>query len=1162
MKTASRIISALLLGLASLTMQAQSDAHSWCEKSALAEGRWVKIALSDNYDGIYQINYSQLRAWGFSSPEKVGVFGFGGHPLSESFAGGHYDDVPEMAVLHDTANKRILFYGRGLVEWQYQDATFGYTHRWNTYSNQACYFLHEVTDDSPKSLPLQERPDFSAQTSVSTFDYCLLHENNNINIGETGKEFYGESFLSSRVQKFDMLLNHSLNANSALLTVNFVAYSNQSNTLTASINGKSAGSTSISAVTASYTFANEGTINTPLSDWNDLDDATVSLTYNTSDATPKVARLNYIRLQGKSPLCISDKEGYLLFRSSEARHQTVQYAISGMSAHMQVWDVTDPTHIVRQQTDETGSFVAAQSGIREYAIVNPASTSGFPGVTFVGEVKAQNLHGTPGANLVIVSAPGFMTQAQTLADYRRNKEGLSVLIVTPEQIYNEYASGTPDATAIRLFMKQMYDRQQRHDLTSEQQLRYLLLLGDGSFDNRRNALSNYQLLTYQSDASLRETSSCTCDDYFGFLDDDEGSKTAGQSQYSISGDRLDIGIGRLPANTVAEAEGMVGKIIRYSENRYLGSWKNRMVFLSDDDKMDNSGHDSPNLHIKHNEQLVKSLQRKGHHEIIYQKIYLPAYQHVTSAAGTEYPDAKKEFLEALQQGTMMVNYAGHGAAANITHENLMNTALAWNLRMKNLPLWIFASCDVSRWDASETSMGEALMLNADGGAVAVIGAARIVYASNNLVLNQGIADHLFDRHSDGTRFRLGDILKAAKLQTGSDFNKLNYALLGDPSMMLTLPQQEVLTEEVRYGDKVSVSGRVLLPGSQETDTLFNGLIYPTVYGAEDNLTADKGLWQEPLYTFASRNKKVFSGRDIVSRGKFAFSFQLPSDVTASDAGLVNLYVCSEEGDEGCGFYNNFAITANSSNRDDVTGPEITAMFLNAPSFQSGDRVGTTPFFYAEVHDESGFNTTGNDIGHDITLIVRSLSNTLLKPQQYVLNNYFTTFTGDATTGNVKYSLSALEEGRYEATFRIWDNNSNPTTQRFEFVVDASEAPRVELVQAYPSPARQGSEVTFRVMHNRPESADELHLQIYTQMGVKVLDKVVKSASADVVYLQEGTTDKTDISKELNGDETSQLMGCSTTTWTATVAPGVYMYRIFLKSDQGETITKAKKLIVY
>lgn len=1151
----------------SAMIQTAAGVHQWADNSALNEGYWVKVALDANYDGIYQISYSQLKSWGFTSPEKVGIYGFGGHELPEKFAIPHTDDLPEIAILHDSSHQRILFYGQGTTSWSFYNDSILFVHRNNSYSNKAYYFLH-AKEESPKSLTMQESATATGLPVVTTFEEHLLYEKDNVNLAEMGRELYGESFIYTQLQRFALTsgsnpqwLGHTLLKGSASLTINFVASTSTRSSIKVDVDNTTVGTFYIEKMTARYTTAYENTFNAKLRGMNDLTDPKVSLTFSTSDTDPKIARLNYIRMQGKCPLSASDKEAYMLWRSTEANKQQVQYEIEGLTPQMQIWDVTNPLNVTEQKTSN-GTFVPQQIGIREYAVVNTNHTSGFPSVSMAGIVSNQNLHGTSGANLVIVSAPGLMEQAQRLAQYRNTHDNLSVLVVTPEAIYNEYSSGTPDATAIRLFLKQMYDRQSNNALPAEAQLRYLLLLGDGTFDNRKNALSNFYLPTYMSENSLVETSSCTCDDYFGFLDDNEGGNTDNSNRYTITKDVLDIGIGRLPVHTNEEAENVISKIITYGENRNLGAWKNRLVFLGDDDKFDNSGHDSPNLHISHCDDMVNYMQEQGHHEFVYQKIYLPAYQQITSAAGTEYPDAKKELNEAMQQGALLINYAGHGAAANITHERMMTTSQAWELRMKKLPLWIFASCDVCRWDGSDTSMGEALLLNPNGGAIAVIGAARVVYASNNKVLNQGIIQHFCDRNEDGSYIRLGDMMKLAKRKVGTEYNKLNYALLGDPSMSLTYPGQQIEVDGVTYDDKVTISGRILKAGTQQTDTLFNGLLYPVVYGEEEELTADKGFWQEPAFTFASRTKKVFSGRDMIRNGKFKFSFNIPTDAgSTSNNGLVNLYACSDEGAEANGYYQDFYIASGEQSSNDTIAPEIKAIFLDSPSFKTGDKVGTTPFFYAEVHDASGFNTTGNSVGHDITLMVRSLSNTTLKPQQYILNQYFTTYTGDVTTGNVKYSLSTLEEGRYEATFRIWDSYNNPAVHTFQFEVSESEAPKVELVQAYPSPVKQGGTVTFRVMHNRPESAEEMHLQIYTQMGVKVLDKVVSSASAEVVYLSKDATSKTDVCEDLNADETSELMGCSTTSWAATVAPGVYMYRIYLKSDKGETSTTAHKLIV-
>lgn len=1149
--------------------------HTWAETSALAEGNWVKISLNDTEDGIYQITYSQLRSWGFSNPSQVGLYGFGGHTLNESFREDHIDDLPEVAVFHDTDRQRILFYGRGMTTWSYKNEQQGWLQRQHPYATTAFYFLHQKSGET--SLQMASHPSSTEQPSMTLreYDEYWLHETESSNLGESGRQWYGESFLNTKSQTFTLpenprLKGHILKAGTALLTVNFVARAAASTSFTVRINKKSVGAGTINATTNTYAFGSEGTLQTQLDSISSLDGASVGITFNPNSSTPSVARLNYIRLQGKCALEASSAEAFMLFRNSEAKNKRVAYALSGLNGKMQVWDVTSPTDVFRQELIDDTLFVPQQNGIREYAIVNLASND-FSGVSLVGSVKNQNLHALESVNMVILTAPAYVKQAEELASYRRQHDGLSVLIVTPELIYNEYASGVPDATAIRLFLKHLYEKGLRSEVSP--QLRYLLLFGDGHYDNRAAARTSNYLPCYEGEASLIGTSSYVCDDYFGFLDDEEGGRTDATGSIVIMADGIDIGVGRLPVRTSLQATELVKKIISYDSNQY-GSWKNRICFLSDDDKIEQSGSDSPQLHMKHNDQLEELLNKAGHNEYMYQKIYLPAYVQATTASGTDYPDARKEFNNTLQQGALIVNYAGHGSSNNITHEQIMSTQQASQLRMKHLPVWITASCDVSRWDADETSMGETLLLNPNGGASALISTTRVVYAAPNLTLNKAIINHLFDRHADGTRYRIGDILRSAKVALGSESNKLSFCLLGDPSMTLAYPEQKMVVDSIQGEfsslSKVTVFGHIQKLGSEEIDSTFHGLVFPTVFDAPETITADKGLWQSSSstedvpYTFQCRTRKIFSGRDNVEKGKFSFSFRVPQDLSGLPGnGMINLYACSEEGREGNGYYNDFSLKANDAdNHVDTLGPTLLSCFLESPEFKSGDVVGTTPFFYAEVIDQSGINATGASVGHDVSLTIQSLSNPLIAIRQINLNNYYTSFTGSYTRGNVKYQLSDLEEGTYRAMFRVWDIYNNATTYTFDFTVSSKTHPEIALIQAYPSPVKQGDKVTFRLLHNRPESADQLRLQVYTQTGVKVLDETTMSNSCEVVYLQPGATNKTQISKALNADETNQLMGSTTFTWNANVVPGVYVYRAYLTAGGEETASKSQHLIVY
>lgn len=1148
--------------------------HTWAEHSALAQGTWLKIALNSNEDGIYQIPYSQLRSWGFSNPSQVGVYGFGGHVLNESFKQNHIDDLPEVAIYHDQAGQRILFYGRGTIAWDYKNASTGFVQTQHPYSQHAYYFLHQKDQEAVRSIQPQASSSQAAQIEVSEYDDYWLHEQETANLGKTGRMWVGESFLTTQSQTFTLPDNsfhagHMIKAGTGRLDISFVAKANETTSYTVQLNDTTnLGTQNIYATTSSYGFGMEGIMSKVLSSQADMTSMKIRITYSPKGTSPTAARLNYIRLQGKCPLEAISYRPYTLFRHAASIQQRVAYHIRNIEAKMQVWDVTSPVDICQQMLEGDSLFVADQLGLREYAIVNTNSRD-FPQVSRVGIVRNMDLHATPAVNLVILAPSGLLSEAKTLADYRLEHDQLSYCLLTPEGIYNEYSSGVPDATAIRLFLKNLYDKEV--DAEGNHTLRYLLLFGDGHYDNRRAATSNNHLITYESQPSLVETSSYVSDDYFGFMDDSEGGNVDGLGQITLSGDRLDIGIGRIPVSSSDDAMNVVNKIIGYDHEQY-GSWKNQLCFLSDDDKIESGATDSPNLHMRHNDQLVNALQRKGHHEFIYQKIYLPAYQHTTSASGTDYPDARKELNNVLQQGTLILNYAGHGSTNSITHEQIMSATLARNLRSKHLPVWITASCDVSRWDADDKSMGENLLLNPQGGAAALISTTRVVYASQNLSLNKAIIDNLFDRNSDGTRYRMGDILRAAKVQLGSDYNKLNFCLLGDPTMTLAFPEQEIKIDSIQGTfqalNYVTIYGHVNRTGTQELDTTFEGLIYPTIYDAEDTIAANKGLYQldekDEYYRFVVRKRKLFAGRDIIRQGKFQFSFIVPNDVSPHEGnGMINLYACSVNGQEGNGYYSGFAVRHGSNDAQaDTIGPDILACFLDDPSFQSGDVVGRTPFFFAEVTDPSGINATGNSIGHDLSLTLQCISNPLIASRQIVLNNYFTTYTSASNYGNVKCSLTDLNEGTYQATFRVWDAYNNVSSYTFTFTVSDRTKPTIQMLSAYPSPVKQGEMVTFQLLHNRPESADQLRLQIYTQTGIKVTDQVISSTACEAVYLRPDATSVTQISHALNADETSEVMGSTSITWNANVAPGVYLYKVYLSASGDDVTTQAKMLIVY
>ena len=1085
------LLSTTLLLAAQTANAASYGKHDFAATSVLSEGLWVKVATDGDKNRILQISYGQLRDMGFAHPEHVQVYGYGGHVLSENLDEVEYDDLPLAPMVHDAAQNRLLFAAHGMVKWSAVGNR--YHHRRNVYETQGFYFLHETEEAThPSDSILYNHP------------LTLLHEEELVNIGQSGREKYGESFVSNKKQTFKL---GTLGAGDVDLRINAITKADAQTSYTVLVNGAEMGKISVSATSGSYSFASEGwyeeTIN--LDTESELE---VTLQYEPGSAKVELARLNYIEAVGN---WATDAPGY--------------------------------TQITLEKALE----------MKDYQ---------FASVKVIGRVENQDLHALPHCDMLIVTAPAYLSEANRLAEYRRSHDGLSVTVLTPEKIYNEFSSGGQDPTAIRL-------------LTKKLQPRYLLLMGKGHYDNQEID-RQYFLPSYETDYSLAETSSCVCDDYFGFIDDGEGGKTDSNGRYQINDETLDVGVGRLPVSTVQEAKEAVDKIIAYSNNRYQGGWKSRLCFLSDDDKPG----DSYNAHVRHNDQLVNSLEQAGHKEYAMQKIYLPAYKQTSSASGTDYPDTKKEFLESLKQGVLMVNYAGHGNTSSLTHENMMTSAIASQLSMRYLPVWVTASCDVGRWDNDEVSLGERLTLNPNGGAIAMFTTVRIVYAHQNLILNQAIIDNLFNRFEDGSRYRLGDVLRAAKRSLGRDYNKLNFCLMGDPSLTMAYPEHKIAVTEVNGQSVEGVSGNIALKaletvtmkgmvyktGSQtEIDSTFNGIVFPTLYDALDTIVADKGYIQDDAnpFKFTTRTRKAFSGRGEVRNGQFEFSFMVPQDIAYSNKpGLATLYACSGDWAEAQGYFDKYQLTGGQEIlRTDTVGPVIDRLFLNDMLFSEGAVVNSTPYFYAEVSNESGFNTTGNGIGHDMVLTIKCLSNPLLSVKQYILNNYFSTYTGRFNIGNVQYSIPSLEDGDYEASFTVWDVYNNASRKVFHFTVAKGKAPSAVVVQAYPSPAKTGEPLTFRILHNRPESQTEMHIEVYNALGHRVYETEVKTNQATKFYA-------TDLSKptiantSILADETPNFMGSSSVVWsTPNLEAGFYVYRIVLTSNGSQKVSDSKILII-
>ena len=778
-----RILCVLLFVFGLLT-SAWADSSRYASESVLNSGKWVKIQVAE--DGIYKLTAADLKKMGFSNLDKVAVYGYGGWPLDEDFSTTYIDDVPEVAVWRSA--DYLLFYGKGPRKWEYSSSDKSFIHTNNPYSNYGYYF---VSEKETTGRTMEKAASAAGATlQVTTFDDYVLHEEELVSVNSSGRELYGESFTSTLSRDFTISVPGITN-DEGKATLSFISRGN--GTITMNVDGNALISGSVSVPSDEYEVARELYRERA---WMADKGETVKVNIGYSTTGHKNVHLNYFRLQMKRQLKVYDN--YTFFRSLSARGNASRFVIQGADASTLVFDVTDGVNPQQMETSLNGtelSFsIPASASLREFVVVKPSQIKA---PVTVGEVANQNLHALPQQDMIIIAQPNFTTQAERLAEAHRTKDNLTVRVVTPESIYNEFSSGTPDATAYRRFMKMFYDRK-----TSEADApKYLLLFGDGSFDNRKLTsawksvdMSN-MLLTYQTENSL-SSQSYVIDDYFGFLDDADNKK-------SLQNKKLCLGIGRFPIRTVEQATQMVDKVISYMENKNTGSWKNNLCFMADD------GSNTDGFMTEHMEfadQLAGYVESE-HPEFLVNKLYYDAYKK-DMTAGT-YPDVRSGLQKLLKDGLLLFNYTGHGGTTALSDEKVLTQTDINQFTYTHLPVWVTATCDFTRFDDLNTSAGEDVFLNKSSGGIALFTTVRVAYSRPNFPINDNVIRNLFERNN-GRRRTLGEVMQATK-NTLSSVYKLGFCLIGDPAVKMAYPEfgMKVTTVNGQSVDGNSISFKAL-----------------------------------------------------------------------------------------------------------------------------------------------------------------------------------------------------------------------------------------------------------------------------------------------------------------------------------------------------------------
>lgn len=1107
----------------------KGNTDRYAQNSVLSEGRWVKIKVNDT--GIYKLSAADLKKMGFTDISKVSVFGYGGYMLNEDFAANDYiDDLPEVPTWKGDGDF-LLFYAKGTVRWTYTKD--GFVHERNPYATAGYYFLRET--DSPLRMQTKENSPNEAARRISTYDDYILHEKELASVYNSGRELFGESFDIKRSLDTTYHIPGITNDEGKVF-FRFIAKANGSDgQVKLSINDQLFATETFFTIREDYIAATEGVITGQNWPGEKNENIKVNITYSGASSHQNV-RLDYLSLQMKRVL--RPYKAVTLFREVNSGITNSRFVIQDGKADMLVFDVTENDLAQVVETSLSGSelsFFTKGQGLREYALVQP--NGAIPSPQLVGEIENQNLHALPQADMIIIAPKAFILEANRLADAHRERDKLVVHVVDPQRIYNEFSSGTPDATAYRRFMKMFYDRS-----TSDADVpKYLLLFGDGSHDNRQLTapwrsvdMSNF-LLTFQSQNSLRSGSSggtYVTDDYFGFLEDHEGK--------DITGATVDIGIGRFPVRTLAQAKNAVDKVISYMENKEYGAWKNTVTILGDD------GPPYNNMLMRQANDLA-DLITDEHPEIMARKLLFDAHKKDNSNGGfATYPTIRSALMQQLKEGTLLVNYTGHGSKDAWSDEKILIQADINQFTYPCLPVWITATCDFTPFDALLTSAGEDVFLNARSGGIALFTTMRVAYADSNFEMNKYLLQYLF-MQTNGVYPTLGEAMMKTKRRVGRSHQKLNFILIGDPALRLNYPTggirlteingKAVSDEPVRFSalQKVTIKGNILAPdGSIDTD--FNGEINPTVFDSQVQITTLDNNKSGSKLTFTDYPNKIFVGNETVTNGTFEFTFTVPIDISYNgQAGKMSLYAFSpSNGKEAKGSFMNYRVMGTSGEVEDNEGPEIKSLYLNDSTFVDGGQVNSTPLLAVKVWDKTGVNITGSSIGHDITLVIDGQSS-----KTYNLNTYYKTISGSDGEGTIHFPIPELTPGIHTAELKIWDILNNATTVTFSFEVVPGLKPQLYEITATPSPARET--VTFYLYHNRPESTVKMNIMVYDMMGRLHWKGEEQGVSGFGTPLS--------MEWNLQNGNGSRLR------------PGIYIYRAAISTGDSKEATEAKKLII-
>ena len=1131
------IITVLLLLFGGTVGWSQDNTY----QSVLSDHTWYRLSVTQ--EGAYQLDYATLQGMGIDvsalNPNQIRLFGNPSGALPEKNSDSRPDDLTEMAICVTGADDgsfdegdKVLFYGQEPTRWVLVDnGNKTYQRERNYYSDTTYYYL--CVDSGVDGLRVGEKPTLSVEnttTVISEFPDFVWHEEELFSPYSIGQNWFGEqvtaedsTFAISFVFP-NLVKTKALRINSQILGrvkktyLHYDAWVNDNHV---------ADNVAIKYISdQDHLYGRLSTIDKQML----LDNDTATFKMSLVNSPSASLYLDYVEIYGWRQL--KRTESNFLFRLMPSQFGNGRSAVwvQNVNADYRLWEVTSPLQPIVQDVVLSGGnlvFATDERTEKRYVLFKPEAAHRIVSWT---ALPNQNLHAIAEADNLILTSPIFLEQAQALADYHSEKDGLTSVVVDVNQIYNEFSSGTPDPTGIRDFVRMVYRR-------SAGQLKYLTLFGRASFDFR-NIKGNGQnyVPTYETFEDPQYELSFAADDFFAMMDDNEGANSNG---------RVDIGVGRISVSTVEEAEIMLRKIKHYDNlAESHGEWKTDLLLLADDEKVDYV--DYSEKHYMMMDTICPALTAK--------KVYCGAYPLTSTSSGTVNQGANADLMRALEQGTLAFFYNGHGGVKGLTGENVLANADINALNnFDKLPFVYTATCEFTKYDNPLlVSAGEQLFLNPHGGSVAMLTTSRPTYGMYNDRLTRSLIPVLFQRDASGKPMRYGDIVREAKInslnyqsQTSPFLSQnIRFLFLGDPVMRFPLPQGNIAVTKIN-GMSIGASDDIVLHAMSmvtlegevrnangHLDAGFNGTLWVRFYDQKAKIKVKfNGDTTRNVYY---HKDVLYQGQVSVTAGRFNISFQVPKDIMPGmDMPRFSFYAYdSLRVVDAMGKFDGLMLGGiDPAMVPDDEGPKIT-FYWNTPEFENGQSVERQGVLYADLYDAQGIYHYGFSLGRDIVM-----NSNLAAYNHLVLNDRYEPALNDFRRGRIALPVSELEPGTYEFTLKVWDTQDNASEAALWFVVDDNLF--LSQVRNYPNPFNEETRITLT--HVGEDGNFDVNIEIFDIMGRPVQHLYKKVSATDGVI------------------EPILWNGCGYSG--SPLRSGVYLYRLTLTDENGFFRTVSQRMVI-